>query len=51
MCIRDRAYPTLLFLDKNNSIVKVHSGFDGPATSKFTEFKNEFETTLKELNK
>ena len=21
-----RAYPTLLFLDKNNSIVKVHSG-------------------------
>jgi len=46
-----RAYPTLLFLDKNNSIVKVHSGFDGPATSKFTEFKNEFETTIKELNK
>ena len=39
------------FLDKNNSIVKVHSGFDGPATSKFAEFKNEFETTIKELNK
>ncbi len=46
-----RAYPTMLFLDKNNSIVKVHSGFDGPATSKFNDFKKEFEATIKELNK
>lgn len=36
------SYPTLLFLDKNNHIRHVHTGFNGPATSKFDEFKDEF---------
>lgn len=43
------AYPTTLFVDKNNLIVKVHSGFDGPATSKYEESKKLFDQTVKSL--
>jgi len=43
------SYPTLLFVDKQNKIRKIHTGFNGPATSKFEGFKQEFETTLNQL--
>lgn len=43
------AYPTTLFVDKNNQIVKVHTGFDGPATSKFGEYKLTFNNTVQSL--
>ena len=36
------SYPTLLFVDKNNEITKIHTGFNGPATSEFLDFKKEF---------
>ncbi|MBI1226834.1 MAG: redoxin domain-containing protein [Bacteroidetes bacterium] len=36
------AYPTLLFLDKNNQVVKIHTGFSGPATSEYASFKENF---------
>ncbi len=36
------SYPTLFFLDKNNMVVKIHTGFNGPATKEFEGFKDEF---------
>ncbi len=36
------AYPTLIFLDKQNKVVAIHTGFSGPATSGYAAFKEEF---------
>ncbi len=36
------AYPTLIFLDTQNKVVAIHTGFSGPATSGYTAFKEEF---------
>lgn len=43
------SYPTLLLVDKNNQIVDIHTGFNGPATSKYETFKNSFFAKLKNL--
>lgn len=43
------AYPILVFVDKNNKIRRVHTGFDGPATSKYADFKKEFDEFSKKL--
>ncbi|MEP7196538.1 MAG: TlpA disulfide reductase family protein [Saprospiraceae bacterium] len=43
------SYPTLLFLNKDNRIIKIHTGFNGPATSKFLEFKKEFDETVSKM--
>ncbi len=43
------AYPTLLFLDKNNRVVKIHTGFSGPATSEYLLFKENFNKFVAEL--
>jgi len=43
------AYPTLLFLDKNNRVVKIHTGFSGPATSEYASFKENFNKFVAEL--
>jgi len=45
------SYPTLLFVNKNNEVIKVHTGFNGPATSKYEEFKSEFAETIKIITK
>ncbi len=44
-----KSYPTLIFLDSRNRIKKVHSGFDGPATSEFGNFQKEFQQIISEL--
>ena len=49
MLTRIAAYPTMIFLDKNNRIRRIHTGFDGPATSKYEAFKKEFDTFVTEL--
>ena len=36
------AYPTMIFLNKNNQVVAIHTGFSGPATSDYKAFKTEF---------
>jgi len=36
------AFPTMIILDKQNRVHRVHTGFDGPATSRYAAFKNEF---------
>ena len=43
------AFPTMIFLDKNNRVRKIHTGFNGPATSEFDTFKKEFDTFVTSL--
>ncbi len=45
-----RAYPTMIFLDKEHRIVKVHTGFNGPATPEYDHFKKEFEIIIRSLS-
>ena len=45
-------YPTTLFLDRAHRIVKIHSGFDGPATGeRHAKVKQEFEEAVAALLK
>lgn len=43
------AFPTMIIIDKNNRVRQIHTGFDGPATSKYAAFKQEFNTLIKQL--
>ena len=44
------SYPTTIFLDRNKRVIKIHTGFNGPATGeKYIEFKKEFDRTIKEM--
>ena len=43
------SYPTLIFVDAHNQITKVHTGFSGPATSKYSAFVEEFDRDIKKL--
>jgi peroxiredoxin len=43
-------YPTTLYLDRSHRIVRVHSGFDGPATGeRFAQLKKEIDETATKL--
>lgn len=43
------SYPTLLFVDRNNKVLDVHTGFNGPATSKYEAFVKYFGEMVNEL--
>ena len=43
------AYPTMIFLDKDRRIIKIHTGFNGPATPEYIHFQNEFDKSIKEM--
>lgn len=43
------SYPTLLYVDRNNKVRRVHTGYAGPATSQFSAFKTSFDIAVKEL--
>ncbi len=43
------SYPTMIFLDKNDKVRKIHTGFAGPATSQYEAFAKEFEEFVAEL--
>jgi thiol-disulfide isomerase/thioredoxin len=43
------AYPTLIFLNAENKVVAIHTGFSGPATTGYENFKREFEETAQQL--
>ncbi len=45
------AYPTMIFLDKNNVIQGTHTGFYGPATEEYETYKKEFHHRIQELVK
>ncbi|MCF8237067.1 MAG: TlpA family protein disulfide reductase [Saprospiraceae bacterium] len=44
-----KAYPTLVFLDSEHRVRKVHTGFDGPATSKYKQFAIDFHNFVNPL--
>jgi hypothetical protein len=39
----------MIFIDKNDKVVKIHTGFNGPATSEYQAFVKEFMKIVKEL--
>lgn len=43
------AFPTMIITDKQQRIVRVHTGFDGPATSRYPEFKAKFDELMQRL--
>ena len=44
------SYPTTIFLDKNKEVLKIHTGFNGPATGqKYVDFIEEFNRTMKSM--
>ncbi len=43
------SYPTLIYLNKDNEVVHIHTGFSGPATSKYAEFKQSFAKKIEGL--
>ena len=45
------AFPTMMVLDKNNKVLQVHTGFDGPATSRYAIFKKEFTALIEKAIK
>ncbi|MEI6412157.1 MAG: TlpA disulfide reductase family protein [Bacteroidota bacterium] len=43
------AFPTMIIVDKKNKVRRIHTGFDGPATSKFEDFQKDFSAFLTAL--
>ena len=43
------SFPTLIVLDKNQELVKIHTGFNGPATSEFASFNSDMNQLLDSL--
>lgn len=43
------SYPTLLFLDAEHRVQGIHTGFAGPATSKYESFKQTFVESIERL--
>ena len=43
------SYPTMIFLDKDNYIKFVHTGFSGPATEEFNSFKTKFSSIIDQI--
>lgn len=43
------SYPTMIFIDKNDKVRKIHTGFSGPATAEFQDHKKEFEGFVAKL--
>ena len=47
-----KSFPTMIILDKNKKLVKVHAGFEGPGTGEhYTIFKKEFGEIIDQLLK
>lgn len=43
------AYPTMIFLDRFNQVVAIHTGFSGPATSAYDAFTKEFDQLVSQM--
>lgn len=43
------SYPTMIVVDKKGKVRKIHTGFDGPATSKYEAFKKDFDELIRKL--
>ena len=44
------SYPTMIFIDKNDQVVKIHTGFNGTATSKYGAFLKDFKSTISQIS-
>ncbi len=44
------SYPTMIFLDKDNRVLRIHTGFYGPATTEYRAFTEEFDEYIRQLN-
>lgn len=45
------AYPTTIFLDQNHNVVKIHTGFSGPASGDYyKDFINDFNATVNQIS-
>lgn len=45
------AFPTMIVLDKQNRVRRIHTGFDGPATSKYADFQRDFTALIETLRR
>jgi thiol-disulfide isomerase/thioredoxin len=45
------AFPTMIIVDQAGQVRRVHTGFDGPATTRYAAFQTEFENLLRELTR
>jgi len=43
------SYPTMIFLDKDNKVKQIHTGFSGPATTQYQAFVEEFESNIQNI--
>ncbi len=43
------SYPTLIFLDRDNNVLRIHTGFSGPATPDYKDFVEDFQRTVQKL--
>lgn len=43
------AYPTLIYVNRHDKIVQVHTGFNGPATPQYEHFEKEFDLEVEKL--
>lgn len=44
------AFPTLIFLDKQNKVKRIYTGFYGPATPGYEDFIRDFNEGIAEIN-
>ncbi len=49
MLNRVAAFPTLIVIGKEGQVQRIHTGFQGPATSAYADFKQEFNTFIASL--
>lgn len=45
------SFPTLLFVDRDNQVQRIYTGFNGKATSEFAAFEQSFKASVAELLK
>lgn len=43
------SFPTMIFIDRKNKVRRIHTGFSGPATSRYKDFTEDFDHFVKEL--
>lgn len=43
------AYPTMIILNKKGEVERIHTGFNGPATSAYADFRKDFNTFIASL--
>jgi thiol-disulfide isomerase/thioredoxin len=43
------SFPTMIIIGRSGKVQRIHSGFAGPATSRYADFKKEFSTFIEQL--